>query len=627
MQNLIDRPIGTSREDSLDLKYYSEALVSFIADCETPLTIGVQGDWGVGKTSLLNMVRGLLEPVSKGAGRRGGWQNPCIYVNTWQYAQLSNEDYLGISVLNGIISAIEARFPKVPEKSTAKLKHFGSMALRFAGRMAMDAIKARTAIDVEKAAESAAGGEDAIPGQMSELIENYKNEFQDLVASVVPKENDKLVIMIDDLDRVRPAKALELLESMKNFLDVPKCVFILAVDYAVIQQGVVEKLGVQAQKVHGKSYFDKIIQVPFNMPISSYRTDNYIMSLLGWKCVSNKYVPDDSVGEYFLKLRDKTLPPADVKFFTNITLLTVGANPRGIKRIVNYATLLKIVWTNTCEAKKERKKQWVLSNAKLLYSLACMQLAWPELFAYFAANPTPTAIMQFEDWDFLDSLPQLSALFARTADRDQLRSNISGFFDEIKAFLDAKAVGGNEDGIISAKEFRPIWQMMTDANLTSAPVEGTDERWAEFIKLTKPQQSGGVWAEVIDTVVDRMKSSSWNNAVRFRLLPAGKRFHNMVWDGKQVGSLATGKAEPLQFYLKIDMDVLQEADSELGTYVSECLRHFGIGDAKIDVRALAKLQRKESIRILNELLRAVTAWASTKKQAKIARDPDAEGAG
>ena len=50
------------------------------------------------------------------------------------------------------------------------------------------------------------------------------------------------LILLDDLDRIKPIRALELLEAIKNFLDAEKCVFILAVDYSVIEQGMVQKL-------------------------------------------------------------------------------------------------------------------------------------------------------------------------------------------------------------------------------------------------------------------------------------------------------------------------------------------------------------------------------------------------
>lgn len=605
LRSLIDQPIETSDGDSLELSTYSDALAEFIFNCETPVTIGLQGDWGIGKTSLLNMLRQHLKPKR---GRAAKY--PCIYLNTWQYAQLNNEEYLGISMLNGLISAIERKFPEVKGDSTAKLKRYGGMALRFVSHATTQIIKAHSSVDLEKAAGAAKGEEDGLSNQISDLLENYKGEFQKLVAGLVPCNDDKLVVMIDDLDRVRPSRALELLESIKNFLDVPKCVFILAVDYSVIQQGVVEKLGADTQKVHGKSYFDKIIQVPFNMPISSYRIDHYIMSLLGWKHEGEQYLQDRSAGKSFLSVRAKTVDLEDVKFFTNVTQLTVGANPRAIKRIVNYVNLLKIICMNS---RRGTRTEWTANDAKRLYALACMQLEWPEIFSYFAASPTPSTIKQFEDWDFIESLSQLSALFFRTADSDQLKSNISGFFDELISLIDT-----NEDGDISATEFKPIWEMMTDANLTSAPLEDTDKRWIEFIKLTETHTENSRWGETIDAVVSCMKSSNWNNAVRFRLIPAGKRFFNLVWDEEQVGSLVTCKTEPFQFYLKLDTEMLAD-EGELGKYASHCPGgHYGIGSAKIDVGSLAEMSKADAIRTLNCLLSVVSKVASARKEKKTA---------
>ena len=50
--------------DTLETGMYAETLASFIKECDTPLTIGVQGEWGSGKTSLLNMIReDIEEPV------------------------------------------------------------------------------------------------------------------------------------------------------------------------------------------------------------------------------------------------------------------------------------------------------------------------------------------------------------------------------------------------------------------------------------------------------------------------------------------------------------------------------------------------------------------------------------
>ena len=56
-----DRPIETFEKDEFAIEAYIEVLSEFIEECETPMTIAVQGDWGCGKTSMMNMVRQYLK--------------------------------------------------------------------------------------------------------------------------------------------------------------------------------------------------------------------------------------------------------------------------------------------------------------------------------------------------------------------------------------------------------------------------------------------------------------------------------------------------------------------------------------------------------------------------------------
>ena len=44
--------------DTLNLLPYAEALADLVHRCETPITIGIQGEWGIGRTSIMNMIRG-----------------------------------------------------------------------------------------------------------------------------------------------------------------------------------------------------------------------------------------------------------------------------------------------------------------------------------------------------------------------------------------------------------------------------------------------------------------------------------------------------------------------------------------------------------------------------------------
>lgn len=51
------------------------------------------------------------------------------------------------------------------------------------------------------------------------------------------------MIFVDDLDRLVPSKAVELLEVLKLFLDCKQCVFVLAIDYEVVIRGAIKKYG------------------------------------------------------------------------------------------------------------------------------------------------------------------------------------------------------------------------------------------------------------------------------------------------------------------------------------------------------------------------------------------------
>ena len=81
-------------------------------------------------------------------------------------------------------------------------------------------------------------------------------------------------------DRLQPAKAVELLEVLKLFLDCDRCVFVLAVDYEVVTSGIRQKFGNDVSVEKGRSFFDKIIQLPFKMPVASYDIRKYVKNMM-----------------------------------------------------------------------------------------------------------------------------------------------------------------------------------------------------------------------------------------------------------------------------------------------------------------------------------------------------------
>ena len=441
----IDLPLqGDTTKEPLGLIPYADALSGFVKTCETPLTVGIQGDWGIGKTSLLNLVRHRLETPDTNRDRR---EYPTVYFNTWQYAQLDGEQHLTVALLGDLvrrIGALDQAPPSVQDQARGLLRKVGRMAASAGSQV----IESQTGINVEKALGN---DDDGLPEVLRslQLVVEYKAEFERLVRDLLAgkEAGSRLVIMIDDLDRIRPARALDLLASVKNFLDVPGCVFLLAVDYEVIQRGVAETMGVAERKRHGKSYFDKIIQVPFNMPVASYEVGKYVMALLGWTWSAEKerYAKADGAdGELWFKYQ-QTVAWDVARDLENLTTLTVGRNPRAIKRAANYFALLKRVFdaNGGQDAAKARGGNWQDRTLRLLYGMACFQLAYPELFTLFVQEPTPTGLRRMEDIDYLGTLAQMRTIGERVADVDETMSQVAGFFDQVVSIVDEDGSGGH----------------------------------------------------------------------------------------------------------------------------------------------------------------------------------------
>lgn len=599
---LIDVPVQYSEDEALGVSMYADVLTRFIISCETPITIGIQGDWGIGKTSMLNMVREML---NNACSRKIKYH--VIYFNTWQYSQFNREQYLGLSILKGIMAEIQELESLKNIKESEKMKTAIKSFSRFITKLGNQVLKEHSGLDLQAAVEDEESN--IIDDDIVIKIRQMKDEFSKLVKALVVDNRDRLIIMVDDLDRIKPVKALEFLEAIKNFLDVESCIFVMAVDYSVIQSGMIEKLGRSAQELQGKSYFDKIIQVPFVMPSISYEIDKYVMSLLGWNYSPEKDTYEQIEGEerdqYFLKTRARTITKSEAEFFTNITQLTVGNNPRSIKRAVNYANLLRMVvqsqWANSRE--KGTRKEWSMADAKVLYPLSCMQLAWPELFAHFSKEPNLNGLSLMQDFDYLENLKGMKTLLKRVHNPEETMSNITGFIDEYIALIDA-----NGDGTISHEEFSPIFKMMVDANLTSARYIGLEEDWKKLQEMIMENMKDKNDTDMIKKVfaLFRNNKSKWHHGNKFSLLSAGKKFYNITWSRKQIGSFASTQSDPVQFYLKGEFCIYNElVDDDTRPFISDVgsLGHYGIGNIRVDILKIA--QKPNGIEIMNSIFDAM----------------------
>ena len=88
-----DVPIADIKDDRFNVGQYINGLSSFILTCDTPMTVSIQGDWGSGKTSMMNMVEANIRNLALP-----------IWFNTWQFSQFSLGNSLAISMMEVLIS-------------------------------------------------------------------------------------------------------------------------------------------------------------------------------------------------------------------------------------------------------------------------------------------------------------------------------------------------------------------------------------------------------------------------------------------------------------------------------------------------------------------------------------------
>ena len=105
----------------------------------------------------------------------------------------------------------------------------------------------------------------------SPALDDFRRTFEQINREHVEKRG-RLVVFVDDLDRCLPERAVEALEAIKLFLDVPGCIFVLGVDRQVIERGIQVRYkdfdagSIGPILLDGARYLEKIIQIPFSLP-------------------------------------------------------------------------------------------------------------------------------------------------------------------------------------------------------------------------------------------------------------------------------------------------------------------------------------------------------------------------
>ena len=270
-----------SKEDYLNFGEVSQIVTEILeTEAMLPVSIGVFGNWGAGKSSLLNLIEQQIKPDE--------WI--IIKFDAWLYQGFDDaRAALLETIASHLIQAAKDEETILQKSKNLFLRING---LRLLGLMAEGAALAAgvpTFGLISKTFETAKESLDGVQNETESkqivevgknLVDSGKNlikpkekqtppqqidEFRKEYSEILQDLGKKLVIVIDNLDRCLPANAIQTLEAIRLFLFLNRTAFIIAADEEMIRHSVAEHYKDLSYR-HQIDYLDKLIQIPIRVP-------------------------------------------------------------------------------------------------------------------------------------------------------------------------------------------------------------------------------------------------------------------------------------------------------------------------------------------------------------------------
>lgn len=338
--------------DFLGFQVHADLIRSVITNPSVlPVTVGVFGDWGGGKSSIMKMLQ-------KDLSAEDAYPNvACLYFNGWTFEgyedaksalltsillQLGEHKSFGPKVRDGVVKLLKR--VKWMEVGKLAIKHVGvplAAAALTGGVAAIPVAAAALGSHLvehksreQKDEHSEKGGHSGKEIDWAGLIESHSErpdvmgvrKFRQEFAKLLEDTSiDSLVVLIDDLDRCLPERLIETLEAIKLFVSVPRTAFVIGADPRIVRHAISTRYvkrqlqpttGEDAQLAESEQnnliqdYLEKLIQVPYQLPrLSPSEIESYLNLLACEKLLGGpdlesvlSGVEDCSVGQHFCAL-------------------------------------------------------------------------------------------------------------------------------------------------------------------------------------------------------------------------------------------------------------------------------------------------------------------------------------
>ena len=296
-------PDNETRVDLLNNETIAATIIKLVKDRpDQPVSVGVHGDWGAGKSSVLEMIEAGFENEEKVL---------CLKFNGWKFQGFEDAK---IALIEGIVTGLVEERPTLTKAGVAVkeicrrvdwlkvARRAGGLAVTaFTGIPSLDQVqdvvrklesslgdpaKLADGDDIRAAIDGLQGlmkpGESRGPTSVPEEINAFQKAFRELLDKA---DVDQLVVLIDDLDRCLPDIAIATLEAVRLFVFTSRTAFVVAADEAMIEYAVRRHFpdlpDATGSQTYARNYLEKLIQVPFRIPaLGETETRVYVTLLL-----------------------------------------------------------------------------------------------------------------------------------------------------------------------------------------------------------------------------------------------------------------------------------------------------------------------------------------------------------
>jgi energy-coupling factor transporter ATP-binding protein EcfA2 len=338
MQLFSDNPASI---DTLGSSAIADLLSKVVVETSPPFAMGLFGEWGSGKTTLMRMMDERIRSTNR----------KTVWFNAWKY---DGKEVIWNALIQAVFYAMR-NDPEIADKTEKDdfRKRVGQAAISLAKYAAKvgtrfvpgGLIKEEDVDTIVDAFHAPAATSDHY-----EFINKFEKTFDDLVKEYVG-DNGTLTVFIDDLDRCLPENAISVLEALKLYLDRASCVFVIGAESGIIEQGIRIRYGANA-RLSARDYIEKIIQLPF------------MMRGINKASATSLLLVNDRMKDFMKDVRAQELIAEATSY-----------NPRRLKRYLNTLLILE-----TLIGAIDNEKMLTLSKVLLI------QMRFPDLYQALLKN-------------------------------------------------------------------------------------------------------------------------------------------------------------------------------------------------------------------------------------------------